>query len=370
MNDLLVSSEVILDCLSEGVYVCDIDRRIVFWSKSAERITGWTSKDVVGRRCLEDVLCHTDKDGHHLCGEEHCPLHRAMVTGSILTVPMIVFARGKDNRRIPMQVTASPIRNEAGKIIGGVETFRDVSPMLVDLERAQKIQAQSLSHELPEDSRLTFQKFFMPHDIVGGDYYSINALDEDHYGFLLADMEGHGVSAALYTMHLSALWNRHCALLKKPAQFAQAVNRELIDIFGSVITFATGICGAIDARTGSLLLTGAGGPIPLVLRSDRSIEKPKCFGPSFGLTEDAKYENLRVQLKPGDSMLLFTDGAFEIQNKKGKWLGVDGFVKLLSGLGYPDTPLRMDALEKELLKFSNEIRLEDDITILEMRFMG
>ena len=44
-NDLLVSSEVILDCLSEGAYVCDRESRIVFWSKSAERITGWTSDE-------------------------------------------------------------------------------------------------------------------------------------------------------------------------------------------------------------------------------------------------------------------------------------------------------------------------------------
>jgi len=58
MNDLLLSSETILDSLSEGVYVCDRDRRIVFWSKSAERITGWQSADVVGKRCLEDILCH------------------------------------------------------------------------------------------------------------------------------------------------------------------------------------------------------------------------------------------------------------------------------------------------------------------------
>ena len=72
-NDLLISAEKIIDCLNDGVYVCDYDRRIVFWSKSAERITGWQSKDVLGRACLEDILNHVDKDGHRLCGEEYCP---------------------------------------------------------------------------------------------------------------------------------------------------------------------------------------------------------------------------------------------------------------------------------------------------------
>jgi sigma-B regulation protein RsbU (phosphoserine phosphatase) len=172
MKDLLISTEKIIDCLSDGVYVCDRDRRIVFWSKSAERITGLRSEDVLGRACLEDILNHVDKDGHRLCGEEYCPMHRSMITGVTTTVPIIVFALSKDGHRIPTQVTTAPIRNQAGEIIGGVETFRDVSPMLVDLERAQKIQSQALEHDLPEDPRLRFSTFFMSYDIVGGDFHA------------------------------------------------------------------------------------------------------------------------------------------------------------------------------------------------------
>ncbi len=59
-NDLLISAEKIMDCLNDGVYVCDLNRRIVYWSKSAERITGWRSEDVLGRACLEDILNHED----------------------------------------------------------------------------------------------------------------------------------------------------------------------------------------------------------------------------------------------------------------------------------------------------------------------
>ena len=48
MNELLISTENIIDCLNDGIYVCDRNRRIVYWSKSAERITGWRSEDVLG----------------------------------------------------------------------------------------------------------------------------------------------------------------------------------------------------------------------------------------------------------------------------------------------------------------------------------
>jgi PAS domain S-box-containing protein len=370
MTDLLLSSEMILDSLSEGVYVCDRDRRIVFWSKSAERITGWQSEDVVGKRCLEDILCHVDKDGHRLCGEEYCPLHRAMITGVTTSVPIIVFAQSKDGRRIPTQVTTSPIRNAAGEVIGGVETFRDVSPILVDLERAKKIQEQSLDQDLPADPRVQFSTFFMPHDIVGGDYYAIKQIDADRYGFLLADMEGHGVAAALYAMHLSILWNRYFHLLKHPADFTAAVNAALIEIFGSVVTFATAMCGIIDVPEATLCFSGAGGPTPLIIHENWTVDQPKSTGPPLGIMEDISYKEKTVKLEPGDSILLFSDGAIEIENAKNEWLGNEGFLEILKSLGYPRKKLSMDFLEEELLKFSNDIRLQDDITIIEVRFYG
>ena len=97
-----------------------------------------------------------------------------------------------DGQRLRTRAVLNFFYNEAGEIIGGVETFQDVSPMPVDLERAQKIQSQALEHDLPQGPRLRFSTFLMSYDIVGGDFHAIRKLDEDRYGFLLADMEGHG----------------------------------------------------------------------------------------------------------------------------------------------------------------------------------
>jgi PAS domain S-box-containing protein len=373
-SDLLISAEKIIDSLNDGVYMCDLNRRIVYWSKSAERITGWRSEDVLGRACLEDILSHEDKDGHRLCGAEYCPLHRSMVTGVTTNVPIIVFALCKNGRRVPTQVTTAPIYNEAGEVIGGVETFRDVSPMLVDLERAKRIQSQSMEHKLPDDPRLRFATFYMPHDIVGGDFYAVKALDADRYGFFLADMEGHGVAAALYTMHLGMLCERHYPLLENPARFAATINKELVSVFGDVTTFAAAICGVIDARGATLRYTGAGGPPPLIMNTNGDPKKLKSSGMSLGIIEDipeaAAYHEQTVSLAPGDAILIFSDGALEIRNARDEFLGLDGFVNLLADLNYPREPLKMNALELGLLKFSNEIRLQDDLTIIEARYFG
>jgi sigma-B regulation protein RsbU (phosphoserine phosphatase) len=86
--------------------------------------------------------------------------------------------------------------------------------------------------------------------------------------------------------------------------------------------------------------------------------------------DDIPYQEKTVNLKPGDSILLFSDGAVEIQNANQEWLGVDGFTQILKDLNYPQMPLRMEMLEEVLLKFSNDIRLQDDITIIEARYSG
>lgn len=266
----LAEANVILDSLNDGVFVCDTQRTIVYWSSAAERITGWSAADVLGRRCPDEALCHVDKDGHRLCGEEFCPLHRSMITGDQSTVGIIVFAQGKTGNRIPMQVTVAPVRDAAGEIIGDAESFRDFSTTLFDLKRAKRIQVLSLEIDLPADLPVRFATHYVPHDLVGGDFYTIKRLDEIHYGFVLADVMGHGVAAALHTMHLSSLWERQYRLLAEPIAFAETVNNEQARVVKGE-SFATALCGTIDAARRTLRMVSAGGPAGAATRRhDRS----------------------------------------------------------------------------------------------------
>jgi PAS domain S-box-containing protein len=367
-KELLTASNVILDSLSDGVYVCDRDRRIVYWNKAAEHITGWPATEVLGRRCVDDVLAHVDKDGHRLCGEEFCPLHRSMVTGTPCAVGLTVYARSKAGHRIPMQVTVSPIRDDSGEIVGGVESFRDVSAVLTDLQRAKRIQASSLESCSNDDPRLRIRTHYTPQDIVGGDFYAIRRLDADHYGLLLADVMGHGVAAALHTMHLSSLWERHCELLREPATFARKINCELARVVKGD-SFATGLCGVIDAEQRTLRLASAGGPPGLAMRADRRTEQLGTSGGfPLGMFDDAEFDESVARFDRGDGLLLFTDGAVEVHDAKRQELGVEGLVRILHQGAYTAEGLSIKAVEEQLLRFSNDIRLADDLTFIEVAF--
>jgi sigma-B regulation protein RsbU (phosphoserine phosphatase) len=165
------------------------------------------------------------------------------------------------------------------------------------------------------------------------------------------------------------LWERFLTLLAEPAEFAAAVNSELVKVFGGDVSFAAAICGLIDASNGALWLTAAGGPPPLIVRGSDQIQKIEMSGLPLGVLEGATYSVHSLRLDKGDAMLLFSDGAFEIHNAAGEILGVDGLMGLLQEMGYPRTPLSMPALEERLLKFSNAIRMPDDTTIVEARFV-
>lgn len=362
-----IADKDIIDALNEGVYVCDKDRRIIFWNKSAERITGWRAEDVVGRQCFDNVLCHIDKDGHRLCGEEYCPLHRSIVTDTESSGALLVYAQGKDGNRVPMFVSVAPIHDVNGHVIGGVETFRDASETVHDLERAKAIQQLALQHELPRDPRVTFGTHYIPHDIIGGDYYSIRKLDPHRYGLILADVMGHGISAALYTMHLSQLWNRFDHLILKPARCTEMLNRELAKVVKSDNSFATAACCVLDLEQHEFRFAGAGGPAVLLMHGDGTYESLEGPGFPLAVMGDATYEETKVTIRPGDSLLLFSDGAIEVQDDNGKMLGLDGLIAILKTQGYPQAGIRMDALEEALLRYSNAIRLEDDLTLIEIR---
>ena len=364
--DIGLSHKDILESLNDGVYVVDRDRRIIFWGRPAEEITGWQAGDILGKRCADDVLCHEDKDGRRLCGEEYCPLHRCMVTGQGSTTPIILFARGKDGRRIPMRVSVAPIRNADGEVIGGVETFRDLTSEMGDFVRAKRIQALSLQAELPEDSRVSFSTHYAPRDIVGGDYYAITQLDDDRYGFLLADVCGHGVSAALYTMYLSSLWQDNRDLISSPRKFTETMNKGFETLVKEDEPFATAITGLLDAGQGKLQLVGAGGPPPLLFRANGEYQRLDCPGLPLGCITDAKYDEITAPIGPGDRLLLFTDGAIEISSTDGSQLGIDGLLTILSKLDYPNSRVDFKTIEEEMLKYSDRILFDDDLTFLEV----
>lgn len=127
----------ILDNLSDGVYFVDSERRITYWNKGAERITGFPSERVIGSFCQNNLLNHVTENGVQLC-LNGCPLQATFVDGKRREAE--VFLHHADGHRVPVLVRTSPIREPNGEIVGAVETFSDNTSLLTIRRRASKLE--------------------------------------------------------------------------------------------------------------------------------------------------------------------------------------------------------------------------------------
>ncbi|HEY5913788.1 MAG TPA: SpoIIE family protein phosphatase [Verrucomicrobiae bacterium] len=357
----------VLNSLADGVYITDVDRKIVFWNQAAERMTGWRAADVVGRNCADNILVHMDKDGHALCGQEFCPLHRSIVTGQPSADSVLVLAQCKSQLRMPVEVSVSPIRNGAGQVIGGIEVFRDLREFMHDLLRAKGIQELSMNNPLPKDPRVEFEVRYQARELVGGDFYRIERQGADRYALLVADAMGHGVAAALYTMQLRTLWDDHREELQSPARFLSLLSHRLHTLVRDAGYFATAACATFDAATGALRCVRAGHPAPLLSRCDGSSEAVGQSQPALGMVPNHIYTESAVSLAPGDAFLMFTDGAIELFDSQEREMGIAGLEQILRKLDHNEVnSFHLVNVEEELLRFTDEIHLPDDLTLLKL----
>jgi two-component system cell cycle response regulator len=109
----------LLDNLYEGVYIIDKDRKIYYWNKSAEKITGYTAKEVIGKTCYDNLLRHTDKEGKNLC-ENLCPMVKIMNESKQLDAE--IYLHHKSGYRLLVKVGGFPIKLN-NSVVGVIELF-------------------------------------------------------------------------------------------------------------------------------------------------------------------------------------------------------------------------------------------------------
>lgn len=134
----------LLDKTYEGIYFVDKDRQITFWNKAAEMITGYSSQEVLGKHCYNNILDHIDAAGCHLC-MAGCPLHKTITDGVTRTAE--VFLHHKLGHRVPVSIKAVPI-TEGGRIIGAAELFVDSTQRQEESRRIEKYKNLALVDQL------------------------------------------------------------------------------------------------------------------------------------------------------------------------------------------------------------------------------
>jgi diguanylate cyclase (GGDEF)-like protein/PAS domain S-box-containing protein len=123
----------------------DVNKRITYWNKGAERITGYNSSEAVGICCSDNLLVHIDGKGANLC-KAGCPLAQTLMDGRVRETE--AYLQHKDGHRLPVFIRVSPLRDSGGRIVGAVETFSDNSSKAALLHRIDELQKESLVDSL------------------------------------------------------------------------------------------------------------------------------------------------------------------------------------------------------------------------------
>lgn len=127
----------VLDNLFDGVYLVDAERRIIYRNKGAEQISGFGAQEVLGKRCSEQLLMHTDEQGNILC-KTGCPLAKVIQDGQPREVE--IYLHHKEGHHIPVKVRAKPLYDNHGKIIGALEVFNDNTIFVASRYRIHELQ--------------------------------------------------------------------------------------------------------------------------------------------------------------------------------------------------------------------------------------
>jgi len=296
-----------------------------------------------------------------------CPLFRAIITGRESEQSLFVFALGANGRRIPMSVSVGPLHDQHGTVIGGIETFRDETQTFQDLEFSERIQRHLLPAKLPQSGPFRLDVRYYPRDMVGGDFYDVKLLDPNHITFLVADVRGHGVSGALYTMWLKSLEESLLKHAHRPRQFLAALNHELSRFIVDE-SFITAFYGVVDTRTGTVTYGNGGHPFPLHFHAQtQKITTLEAGELALGILGDEDYTSSSISLEPGDLLLCYTDGITEVFDAHNRMLGTEGLSRVLAELMCDGPDNLLDRLYERVMQYNGSVSFSDDVLLLSVK---
>ena len=242
-----------------------------------------------------------------------------------------------------------------------------------ELAFAKAIQHSALPTVHPlYDNRKEFDIFASMHTAkeVGGDFYDFYFIDEDHLAFLIADVSGKGIPAAMFMMRSKTIIKSYAESGMSVEEVFTLANEKLCE-GNDAGMFVTAWMGILNIRNGKVLFANAGHNHPLVKHSDGTFEYLKSrAGFVLAGMEGVRYRKNELVLEPGDAIYLYTDGVTEATDLNEELYGEDRLHSILEK--YKDETMEVicSEIKKDVDLFAGEAPQFDDITMLALKYNG
>jgi sigma-B regulation protein RsbU (phosphoserine phosphatase) len=288
-----------------------------------------------------------------------------------------ISARRRDEEQI-RQATAELSRSR--------EELRAQNALMEEnLRTAREIQLTMLPQQYPcfppgtapEQSAFQFVHHYEPAESVSGDFFSVYAISDTEAAVFICDVAGHGIRAALVTAMIRALAEELKPVAHDPGTFLRKLNSDLCSILkhtGSLM-LTTAFYAVADGRSGKLRFANAGHPRPLVIR--RSLNQVESLAnnsgrsePVLGLFDDPPYTTSEAKLNPGDFLMLFTDGLYEVAGQHEDLYSQERLIFDVTRRLQQPTGVIFDELLADIRTFALDGEFEDDMCLVGMDYAG
>ncbi len=233
-----------------------------------------------------------------------------------------------------------------------------------EMELARQVQQDILPHVFPQVPGFSFGACNRPARQVGGDFYDVFVLDDNHVGIVIADVSDKGMPAALYMALTRSLLLAEARRERSPRAVLLNVNRLLREV-GDPHMFVTVFYGVIALRERSLIFARAGHDYPLLFR-DGTIQQLEGTGVVLGMldVDQLRLSEEDVRLAPGDRLVLYTDGLTDVLNEAGKRLELPQLTQLLQKHVHRNAGDLCSCVFDDLAAYQGQTEQYDDMTIL------
>ena len=289
------------------------------------------------------------------------------------------IANGNFNIKIPLPKTQDEIYRLSfaidtmqKAIKEYIENLRDATMQQQkidsELDIARSIQRSMLPKSLPKNESITLCAMLKPARAVGGDFYDFFYIDEEHLCFLIADVSGKGVPAAMFMSVARSYLRAYSTVGLSASEIVEKLNNTIASN-NDANMFVTLFFGILNVKSGELNYANAGHDEPYLLSDDGEYKRLEGVGNSVvGAFEDLVFRDETIFLAKNSKLFLYTDGVTEAFSKDEEQFSDKRVIEALSASREKSVSATMQYMENSITNFTKDCEQSDDITMLLLEF--